>query len=145
MNGISTWCQLTTPKEAASLQDGFSRVSPPMTLGPLLSDSLAINYFNFGGLLCYNYMCKYERVQRGSLVLSFGGQVLECLYWNILKKSLRIVFADWLRREIAEQAQSCQPSCGVELQSRCGFLLNLNLNKGTLLIVVFVPVLTSYF
>ncbi|XP_064014040.1 programmed cell death protein 7 isoform X2 [Pogoniulus pusillus] len=37
-NGISTWCQLITLKEAASLQDGFFQVSPQMTLGPLLSD-----------------------------------------------------------------------------------------------------------
>lgn len=71
-------------------------------------------------------------------------------YWNVFtgtswKKSLRIFFADWLCREIAEQAQSCQASRGVELQSCCEFLLNLNLNKGTLLMVVFVPVLTSYF
>lgn len=141
MNGISTWCQLTTLKEAASLQDGFSRVSPPMTLGPLLSDNLLINYFNIGGLLHYNY-CKYERVQRASLILSFSSQVLECLYWNILKKGLRIVFADWLCNEVVEQAQSCQTSRGTELQSS---LLNLNFNKGTLLMVVFVPGLTSYF
>lgn len=79
MNGISTWCQLITLKEAASLQDGFFRVSPQMTLGPLLSDNLVINYFNVGGMFCYNGMCKYERVRRGSLILCFGSQVLECL------------------------------------------------------------------
>lgn len=48
-SGISTWCQPITPKEAASLQDGFFQVSPQTTLGPLLSDNLEINYFIFEG------------------------------------------------------------------------------------------------
>lgn len=79
MNGISTWCQLITLKEAASLQDGFFRVSPQMTLGPLLSDNLVINYSNVGGMFHYNGVCTCERVRRGSLLLCFGSQALECL------------------------------------------------------------------
>lgn len=139
MNGISTWCQLITPKEAASLQDGFFRVSPQMTLGPLLSDNLVINYFNVGGMFHYNCACKLERVWGGSLILCFGSQVLECLEEK--RKNwfchLTLQGNTWASPKLLGLLWPTVPLRVL--------LTHLNLNKETLLMRVFVPVLTSYF
>lgn len=93
-NGISTWCLLITPKEAASLLDGFFRLSPRMTLGPLLSDNPEINFFCTGGVFHCNGLCQCERIQQGG-----GPWVLFVLrkpvarVWNALKRTVRDGFA----------------------------------------------------
>lgn len=86
-NGISTWCPLITLKEAASLLDGFFRLSPRMTLGPLLSDNSEINCFCTGGVFGCHWWCQCERMQRGGgawvlCAREACSQGLECLEEN---------------------------------------------------------------